>query len=354
MKKLMLLVIVIVIFCSCKKEVNKEPSNEFINPYKPQVDTTKLILEKSIPLHEDFEPRWNFFIEDDKLYTMSQSGKMIIITNLNGELVTLIDAIGEGPGEFIMPLNIFNDIPDNRIGVADIKNKRTSYFDYAGNHLEDIKSETMQNDMSSFFCGNVKIRYYDTLIIEKLSGKMYLEERVEVVSGKKPVNIFESVWNFTDSEQNPQEIMPWVVTSNNLIYITTRRVDDYKIEVYNPDGSHSMNIVKEFKKIKRTTDELNEIEESRGEKIDNDDIYSLYKLSINKMLVDERNQLWVQSIDDEGSVWDIFNQDGIIVSQARIDDYIFGSSYFYDSKLYEITTDDKDDEQYILNVYGVK
>ena len=78
-----------------------------------------------------------------------------------------------------------------------------------------------------------------------------------------------------------------------------------------------------------------------------------YDNSIFSLLVGPKENLWVQTLDKHGKLFDVINKKGKIIEQYRIKDKHFGSCKFYNNKLYEIKIKNKgkDDEEMILNVY---
>jgi len=333
------------------------------NPYKPKVKATKLKLVNSYEIHEDFDMANLFFISNDNIYTVSLAGKMVVITDLEGQLVDLIDELGSGPGEFQMPTAIYDDALNNRIGVTDQMNRRNSYYNYDGSYIEDVGFEGMDILQSVYNSGDTKIKYYFKIIINQEKGTVMMEPTVEIQTESGPEKVFTSMMNPLQMDFS-SGAMPWVATSDKYVYVTTMNFDEYRVQVFNQDGSHQVDIVKDFKRIKRSKEELEKIEEMMDsvkeqtraagalQEIDTDGFQ--YQNGVNSMITDSKGQLWVHSYDDKGAVFDIFNETGKIISQARIKDHNFGQCQFYNGKLYEITTDEEDDELYLLNVYKVK
>lgn len=333
------------------------------NPYKPKVKATKLKLENSYEIHEDFDMANMFFIANEKIYTVSMQGKMVIITDLKGQLVALIDELGSGPGEFQMPTAIFDDVLNNRIGVTDQMNQRNSYYDYNGNYIEDVKFQNMTIIQGIFNSSDTMIKYYFKIIIDQEKGSVMMEPTIEIQTATDPIKVFKSLMNPLQMDFTGGA-MPWVATSDKYVYVTTMNFDEYRVQVFNPDGTHKMDIVKDFKKMKRPQKELDDIKEMMdgieeqtkavgGQQDINTDGFE-FENGVNSMITDAKGQLWVLSVDDKGDVFDIFGKDGKIIRQARYKDHQFGQCQFYNGKLYEITTDEDDDELYILNVYMVK
>lgn len=326
---------------------------EVVNPNRPDVNTTTLTLEISYPLHEDFDLFMKIIMKNDKIYSLNRYAKMVVITDLQGQLFDLIDVLGNGPGEFQSPFTIFNDIPNNRLGISDLGNRRCSYFDFDSNYIEDVRFESMQSDLSFHYCNDAKIRYYQTIKIDEKKGNMVMSSNVEVMGGKDPVEMFKvefdpSGFYITDG------MYPMIATSNTNVYITSCYcIDGYKIQVFNSDGLHKMDIIKDYKKTRYSQKELQEKRDKLGDDFDPDNDLHLFKTSIRGIIVDNKEQLWVSSFDDIGSLWDIYNDDGKIISQARIKDHRFGHCQFYKGKFYEFISDEEDEDLYILNVYRV-
>ena len=128
------------------------------------VDIIPIELKKSVELSDDIDAFQEFVLIGENIYICSMQSKMVWIIDFDGNIVKVLDTTGSGPGEFSMPTRVFDDSKYNRFGVVDQMNRRTSYFDYEGNYIEDVGFEGLiipffkdyVNDMTIDFSMNVR------------------------------------------------------------------------------------------------------------------------------------------------------------------------------------------------------
>ena len=322
MKKLLLLTFAVV-FCMVLFADVKIVENQL----NPKVSKQKLVLENSFELSEDMESIQNFIIINDRIYFVNSQAKFVAILDFNGKIIKVLDQTGKGPGEFSMPTNIFNDEKESRIGVVDQMNQRTSYFDYEGNYLIDVLFEQMQVPMDIQYIGDKKIYFYMGIEFNQEKGSILTKPTLELIDGDSAKVLYSESFNPLKMNIGESKI-PIYAQSEKNIFITNNSIDKYKIQVFGDDGLRKMDINKKVKRFKRSQEDIEEIENileaankqarAAGSEIDMD--YSGYEFenAIGSLLIGPKGNLWVQTVDKKGNLFDIIGKKGKIIGQCRI------------------------------------
>jgi 6-bladed beta-propeller len=330
------------------------------NPKTPKVSKQKLYLENSYELSEDMESIQNFIIADGRIYFVNSQAKSLTILGFDGKVIKILDQTGKGPGEFSMPTNIFNDEKESRIGVVDQMNQRTSYFDYDGNYIKDQLFEQMKIPMDLQYIGDKKIFFYMGIEIDQEKGSIVSKPTLELIDDDIIKVIYSESFNPLKMNIGESKI-PIYAKSEKNIYITNNSIEEYKIQVLDEMGIHKLNITKKVKKVKRSEEDIKEVEnileaankqaKAAGADIDLD--YSGYEFenAISSMMIGPKGKLWVQTVDKKGNFFDIIDENGKVTEQCRKEEEKFGICKFYSKKLYEIFGNE--DDGFVLNIYSL-
>lgn len=331
------------------------------NPLQPKVSKQELMLENSFALNEDMDSIQNFIIINDRIYFVNSQAKSVTILDLEGKIIKVLDQTGKGPGEFSMPTSIFSDAKITCIGVVDQMNQRTSYFDYDGNYLEDVLFEQMQIPMDIQYIGNNKMYFYMGVEFDQKKGSVLAKPTIELITGDSIKVLYAESFNPLKMNIGESKIPIYAKTEKN-IYITNMSHSEYRIQVLDADGEHIMNINKKIKKIKKSAKDIKEIEDmlaevkkrAKASGADLDMNFSGYEFenTINSMLIGLEGNLWIQTVDKTGSLFDIISKEGTIIEQFRKGKEKFGICKIYKNKLYEITGNE--DDGFVLNVCNCK
>lgn len=331
------------------------------NSLQPKVSQQELKLENSFALNEDMDPIQNFIMTNDRIYFVNSQVKSVTILDLEGNIIKVLDQTGKGPGEFSMPTNIFSDAKKTCIGIVDQMNQRTSYFNYDGNYLEDVLFEQMQIPMDIQYIGDKKMYFYMGVEFDQKKGSVLAKPTIELITGDSIKVLYSESFNPLKMNIGESKIPIYAKTEKN-IYITNMSHSEYRIQVLDADGEHIMNINKKVKKIKKSAEDIKEIENmleemkkrAKASGADLDMNFSGYEFenTINSMLIGPKGNLWVHTVDKIGSLFDIIGKDGKIIGQSRKEKEKFGICKFYNNKLYEISGNE--DDGFVLNVYLTK
>ena len=155
MKKILIICLVILVAISLFGEVKIVE-----NKMNPKVDSYSLKLTKTIELGDEAGLVQDYLILDNRIILCDMQSKMILIYSMDGETVKILDTVGNGPGELSMPTNSFDDEKNNRFGIVDQMNRRTSYFTYDGEYIEDVNFDNMEVPMRIHYDGDYVIDFF--------------------------------------------------------------------------------------------------------------------------------------------------------------------------------------------------
>jgi hypothetical protein len=329
------------------------------NHLLPNVPKKKLKLETSYDFGEEMDAIGNFIITNDKIFALNPQEKSLKIYDLKGKLLKNIDQSGKGPGELLMPTNLFEDKKNSSIGVVDQMNRRTSYFDYEGNYIKDVPFKDMKVPMDVRYLGNKKLYFYMGIEFDKEKGSIVSKPTVELIDGDSVKVLYSASFNPMKMNIGTSKI-PIYAISNENIFITSNSINKYQIQVFDDKGNKLKNISKKFKKGKKSKKDLERIKSildrvkkqvaASGSKMDLDYSGYQYKNAIDFLMIGPNQNLWVKSFDKKGNLFDIIGKDAKIMSQYRLSSD-FGYSRIYKGKLYEISGDE--DNGFVLNVYDL-
>ncbi len=332
-------------------------------PIASKSKVIKLKPEKTIEFDEDSPVANNFMVIADKIYFLNTMENTLSICDLNGQVIKSLNSKGKGPGEFMMPTHLFNDTKDKRIGVVDQLNKRISYFDYDGNHIKDETFQYTKIPMDIKYIGDDKIFFYMGIAIDKKNRSVLSKPTIELIKKDTAITLYSESFNPLSMNIGNSKI-PIFQTSKDRIYIAKLSPESYKIEVFDKNGNHIKTYFKQTKKVKRTEEEIKEIEEklnqakkqakAAGSKMELDFKGYRYANLINNFLVDNKGNLWVFSLDKNGYFFDVIDKNGKVIKKVVT---IAGKSFpnrgyvLSNSKLFELIGNQ--DTNYTLNIYNI-
>ena len=332
------------------------------NLLQTKVSKQELKLEHSYNLSEDVDEITDFIVTNDRIYFANIQAKTVTILDLEGKIVRILDQTGRGPGEFSMPSIVFDDTQNNCFCVVDQMNQRTSYFSYDGDYIEDILFKEMRIPMRVSYIGNKKIFYFMGIELDRERGSILSKPTIQLVEeDEKKTTLYINSFNPLQMSISQSKI-PVYINSEKNIFITELNSEDYKIEVFNEKGEHIKDITKKFKKVKKSESDIEEIEnrleevkkqiKASGAEINMDFSGYEFENAISAMLIGPKGNLWVQTVDKDGILFDIIGNEGKIIRQYRGKEDKFGICKFYNDKMYEITGNE--DDGFVLNVYTLK
>lgn len=354
MRKFIILCLLTVIFA-----VTANAEIEVIkNPLNPKVKQFVAVAEHVYDLPDSIYEVKNYFLANDKIFILDSQAKSVFILFLDCKIIKVLDKTGRGPGEFSLPIRIFNDSKQKYFGVIDAQNWRISYFDYNGNYIIDKLIQNKNLLIARSYIGDYKVSYFIDMLSDQDKKKMQVKLTISLHKYNETVILAENL-------TNPYKMRifnsgtPIYINSQQEIYIVILSPKQYLIKVFDREGDHIRVIQKEYKKVKKSKEEIKQIKnliktinkqlKSSG-KISKVSNYQ-YKLSINKLLIDEEERLWVLTQDKNGEFFDIIDKSGKIIAQCSNKEKKFKRCRFYKDRLYEI--EGNEDEGYKLIVYKI-
>ncbi len=338
------------LFSEVKQDVIKSKANaEILKP------------EKTINFDEDSPVMGNFIITHDKMFFVNPMEKLLYICDLDGNEIKMVDGRGKGPGEFSMPTKVFDDKKNNSVGIVDQMNRRTSYFDYDGNHIKDVKFEYTKIPIHLKYIGDDKVLFFMGVEVNREKGTVMSKPTIELIKKDTTITLFSSSFNPMNMNIGNSKI-PIFEVSKDRIYISKMNPENYEIFVYDKNGKQIEIIKKKVKKVKRPQKEIDEIEarleqtrkqvKAAGSKMKMNFSGYQYAYFVNNLLVDSDENLWVYTLDKDGAFFDVINKDGKVIKKVKLADNKTATVKIYKDKLYEFSGNE--DDGYKLDIYKIK
>ncbi|NMC64869.1 MAG: 6-bladed beta-propeller, partial [Acidobacteria bacterium] len=265
----------------------------------------------------------------------------------DGEFLLTIGKRGQGPGEF-GNLSIARFDSRQRLYVTDIANHRINFFDKAGNFLEqitipDVFENLYINSKGQYISSRSRFAEseygFSAFLLEwgiydsqfKLISEFYSEKRdLKPPEGQDTSSIAKFAAGIL-SELAFQPYPYYVVTDNDLVYFGTRQ--NYIVEVFSPVGEKVRSIRRDYDPIRvsdkdkehfiiNVAENLIRIYPEEVRKEAHKFIkYPKYKPAYSSFCMMENGWLVVvvDSLPGEGSLIDLFDQEGVYVGHFKTD-----------------------------------
>ncbi|MBN2245303.1 MAG: 6-bladed beta-propeller [Candidatus Aminicenantes bacterium] len=335
-------------------------------PKPPKGTPSKLVLEELMTIGDTEDPELSFsgmdlpFVVDDSgmIYALDMQSGCIKIFDGSGQLVSTFGKKGQGPGEFNMPSGI-QITPENTLMIEDVTNRRLSYYSFQGEHIKDVSTATKlamvrvliskQGNMFGMQMGmpanmNEGKMYYEFNMLDKELNSLFTLAKIEFSipipgSGNK-MNIMDMTAPYQfDSKGN----------------ILFARNQDYEIKVFNPEGKNIRTIKKDYKPLKITQEDIDEMLEripSNAGGINTREMFEFpdYFPPFQNFVLDEQDRIYartyVKGKNKEEYVVDIFDSKGIFISQlvTKADFRIWKKNKVY-------SVEENEDGYRILKIY---
>ncbi len=308
-----------------------------------------LDLETKVKLDSDIVAIDDIISVNEKIFILDKISKGFIVLSLNGEVEKSVFTQGKGLGEFGSPICIFNDAIKRCIGISDNTNRKILYFNYSGDFVEEKKYQEMNTMIKMDIIDyNSKIEFWKN--IDFSDGNMSLNPIIKLVTSSKDVILFSGKFKLFEMDFE-KHISPIYAYRNNSICIAEKSQDNYQITIYDTNAKEKCKVSKVIrKKIKRETEEIEEIEKSYekvGKKLRNHQ----YKNIIENILISDRNNLWVLVNNESGNSFEIYDLNGNKLCSIVNNREKFENCILYKNKLYEISGNENDG--FILNIYQI-
>lgn len=350
------------------QETNEAGVRRVSNPATPMEPAKDAALEELWRIGGDTDNDDEFFgvivriMTDDpgNVYLLDMQLAQVNVFSPNGEFIRSIGREGEGPGEFRFPTGMFFT-EDGNIAVMQVQPGKivllTPDGEPAGEH------PIPKGDDGSFLqlvggqagSGNIVLaaavnsfaegKFQQTRYLAGINGAG--EETARYCEDVRTIEMANAVMDDTQWDTFDRR---WVVGPNGNVYAVTT-YPDYRIQVWNPDGSVNRVIEREYTHRKRTDAEkqiVNDLMSLFAAQIPNCEVrITDYTKDIETIYVRDDGSLWVLSSNGtrdnpEGTigVFDVFDPDGRFVRQVTLQgegNPITDGYYFVGDRLYVVT-----------------
>ncbi|MBN2858187.1 MAG: 6-bladed beta-propeller [Candidatus Delongbacteria bacterium] len=262
------------------------------------------------------------FDKDGNLYFIDRKKHRIHKYDKNGNFVTAFGRKGKGPGEFFIPGG-FN-VRQDTIFVSNWSSLKLIKFDLDGNYLDADKTYKSRDEFASY-----PVKFGSDYISSSTSNRFDEGTKEEFMINE--ITLYDSKFDFVkhlykieypfsrDKEQDPYAKGALSAFSDNEVYISEKSKNVYKIDVYDKDGKKLREIRKNYAQLRVSEEKAKKVAEQGAE-------YGMkwkvvYKNSVNWMLIDKYNRLFVNSSvneEEEGIYCDVF-ENGIFQKRVKIE-----------------------------------
>ena len=372
MYKILITVLLIIFSQSCTSE--EIEVKKITNESKVNIEELKLSLKEVLSINSsdsNFEKETE--LVNPKSYQVDKNGNIFIFDaysssivkfNSNGKYLNAFGRIGAGPGEYKQAHEI-KIIHDN-IVICDQATRNLVFFDNNGNFTEKIAlSKNFPTEIITV--GLDKYLALNNYQSQK-NGKPYFGFALTLLN--KEFKEIKMIWTeecvmgadlglkITEMSNH----IPSYTVSENRIYIAQKETDIYKIDCFSFDGELREIIKKKYRSIYKTKEEIKnsygasytEVNGETGKmEVFKGDVEK-YKYSINGILVDKKNRLWVETVKDakkfdidKYKFYDIFDENGLLLKTLKVDKNL-KNIQFVNDKMYTFKIVE---EEKILTVY---
>ncbi|MBN1970196.1 MAG: hypothetical protein JXR48_05580 [Candidatus Delongbacteria bacterium] len=324
MSKILTFTLLMVILISCNKSeknytIQKIGDVEVVrNKNIPAFTKTEIKLnnlveingpELSDSLAAFYEPRFVRLDKNNDIYIADDKSCSVKRFTINGKFSNKLGARGFGPGEFdfINTMYFSRDTlcvvtaPD---GIQKYSKEGLFYYSSISETGRVIGIDRLYQISDTTWLG-----YYLNFLRknEEIVFKMktsLLGDNLKEISNIKTDSI-----PMSEYAKNPHvlsELEHTIATDKKKVYLNMRTKEKYEILVYDFQGNHIGEIIKSFSKIPYSE----EVKKRMEDRFKGNDYYKEmfdFRLSIERMMVDKYDNLWVKS----GDLYDVFDNKGI-------------------------------------------
>lgn len=336
-----------------------------LNPSDPMEPVIESTPEELWRIGGDTDDEDEFFgvisqvLTDDagNVYLLDSQLNQIKVFSPDGEYLRAIGREGEGPGEFRAPTSMFFT-RDGNLGVLQLAPGKVVLLTPDGEPAGEHPLPTREDGgMMILIGGNSRggnlvlaaaangfaegrfdqTRYLASLNPDGTEAATYHSE-VRTIDFANPV-LDDQVWDTFDRR--------WTIGGDGRVYACTN-YSDYRIEVWNADGTRDRTIEREYTHLKRTPEEKKIVEDLMGlfaNQIPNATVkISDFNKDVETIFVREDGSLWVLTSngtrnlpDDIAGTFDVFDPEGRFARQVTLkvegspltDGYYFVGDRFY-------------------------
>ncbi len=237
-----------------------------------------------------------------------------------GTFIRSIGGKGEGPGEFILPLD-FVILEDGRIAVIDLVGRCIDILAENGELLSSIDTgkSMLPFKMEAIADSSFIIYYYSTQLTEE-SFDMGFNLEIWNSSGFQ-----EEVWSWRNEYTGSDFLFaPGYIsccTGNENIFFSEMNNSEFSIENINLAEGTSVVINRESVTIEADSSDIGYSEPKvfvNYTEIDLESEHLSYRPQVSSLGIDSENLLWIKNGTSNDEEWFLYNLNGDFVSNGRI------------------------------------
>lgn len=274
---------------------------------------------------------------DGNIYLLDRQLHQVMILSPDGEFLRAIGREGEGPGEFRHPGDLIL-LPDGTVGVVQQQPGKIVLLSPEGDPADNFPFPKSEDGATQMF---FRCAASDNMVLAGVNQFARRDDGFAVIfalvgadlDGNKVATYYEderkhdmAKFEFDEKELGGPAML-WDVGADGRVY-ANMWFDDYRIDVWNADGTPDRSIRRDYKPRKRSSEEMEKAKNGfmvviNGRKAKN--IISETDRSVQRLYPRDDETLWVLSsrgaLDNpEGSigVFDVYDSSGRFTTQYTI------------------------------------
>jgi hypothetical protein len=276
------------------------------------------------------DPLLSLVDDNENIYIIERRDQVIKVFNFDGKQINTIGAKGSGPGEFQAIMPVLALTKDRRLLVQDAASRRTSFFDSSGRFMKSFQwrrgygKYLLTKDSSFIVCAMEHSGYAGYLMAQITVNEVDFDGNERQIEGE-----FAVLKNSPIRQGNVLHYyVPPVVTTSEFAGDQDKGRfyhcinNKYLIEVYNTSGKIFRKIDRPYEPVRFTNEDAKVYRASII--APNEEIIKAIKERelpkeksiVEKMLVDDKSNLWIQTneikVDGDKihTAFDIFDSEG--------------------------------------------
>jgi hypothetical protein len=268
MKYLLLIVISLLVLSGCGGDGQETAAVQYI-PILP-VDTLSLMNEIGVEVGDSTNTFGSivsaFIYQKDKILVLDQVASCVKIYDSNGNYLQQLSRHGNGPGELVMPWDMFI-MTDGRLMILDMGKKGFVVFDDSLQFIEEIglwpQNPPMQGTAvsdSQFVAYKVDMDMADNEIVMTRRVALYIfgEEDWDYIFWQDSIEA-----SMNDIIENPSMFIldlhdPMSIGGNGSdgIYFSLKDGEEYQVTGWNPAGEEILSICLDLAPVNKSMEEI--------------------------------------------------------------------------------------------------
>jgi hypothetical protein len=267
----------------------------------------------------------------ERIYVLDTKEAHVKVFDKNGDYIKTVGRKGQGPGEMSLPFSICIT-SQNEIVVQDLNNRRIMFYSLDGSFIKSLSTAKIiivgfNIDSRGSIIGIISISGPDKQVIELQKFDSDLSYLYSFGSFSLP----------RSSTFNPFMLeLCWAVSKEDNVICGYP--EKYEFKLFNPEGKAIRKVIKDYKPIKITQEEI----EERKKRLPGPMKLNIpqYHSAYQDLTIDEENrifvQTWERSENEEGYYYDVFDSEGKYVAKIHLK---FPPRIWKRNKLYTIEED---------------